>query len=84
MVARRVDHHEHSQGHHKNVDVTHKPLSSLPPYHMPLRAFIMSEGDLFSKTQNLMFKRCSVARIYKYEEPTNSRNKQTADYYNNV
>jgi hypothetical protein len=41
----------------------------------------VSEGQLYeySKTQHFMFARYSIAGIFKCDEPTISRNKQTAD-----
>jgi hypothetical protein len=48
------------------------------PYN-PRSIWNMYEKDMFSKTQNVMFLRCSVTDIFKCDEPTIRRNKQTTD-----
>jgi hypothetical protein len=44
----------------------------------------VSEGDLYSKTQNFMFAHCCVANIFKFDGPTIHKNKQLTHNDNNA
>jgi hypothetical protein len=62
--------------HLKNIYATFKPmLFSFLPYHMLLQVFVVSEGDLHSRTQTFMFVCCSVANISKCNKSAIHRNK---------
>jgi hypothetical protein len=68
----------HSHTSHKNAYTSCKPvISSLPLYCMLFQAFVMSEGDLYSKTQNSVFSCCSLANIFRCHEPTIHRDRHS-------
>lgn len=56
---------------------TAKPNVSLSSYNV-------CEGDLYSKTYDYVAARCSVTELFKCNERTICRNKQTADFGNNA
>jgi hypothetical protein len=61
---------------HRAIIKTFKPLINVCFLHSCLN---VSEGGLCRKTQNVIFTHCSVAIIFKCDEPTIHRSKQTAD-----
>jgi hypothetical protein len=69
-----------SYGYQETVHATRKPaLSSLPPHHTLLQAFVMSLKEAcVAKQEVFKFARCSVA-VFKSDKPAIHTNKETAD-----